>query len=152
MTSAEAVHCGQQARGKKRPMFNSAACKRSDQAERRKRSDADEGWPARARVVELGIPRECVAHKGGSTPRNIAKRRKCMRCRWECSQSRLECFELAAVRSRFWSNRPTTRCYYCQVYGCMAREFFAKSKCKGGAKGGGEGATQREVKGGLKIR
>ena len=38
----------------------------------------------------------------------------------------------------------------------MAREFFAKSMCKGGAMGGGEGATQREVKGcgkgGLEIR
>ena len=38
----------------------------------------------------------------------------------------------------------------------MAREFFAKSKWKGGAKGGGEGATQREVKGcgkgGLRMR
>ena len=32
--------------------------------------------------LKLGIPRDCVAHKGGPTLRNIAKRRKCMRCRW----------------------------------------------------------------------
>ena len=36
----------------------------------------------------------------------------------------------------------TTRCYYCQVYGHMARECPAKAKGKGAAKGGGKGATK----------
>ena len=42
----------------------------------------------------------------------------------------------------------TTRCYYCQGYGHMARECPPKAKGKGAAKGGGKGATKGGVKGG----
>ena len=49
-----------------------------------------------------------------------------------------ECHEYEWVDAVY----PTTRCYFCQGYGHMARECPAKSKGKGGAKGWRKGSDE----------
>ena len=53
-----------------------------------------------------------------------------------------ECYEYEWVDAVY----PTTRCYFCQGCGHMARECPAKGKGKGGAISGGKGMTKSGIK------
>ena len=56
--------------------------------------------------------------------------------------------QLGAVLMDEWVDAvyPTTRCYFCQACGHMARECPAKGKGKGGMKGGGKKWRRVETK------